>query len=76
MGRQGRDGGEVVTPDDARALGTVLVIDRKPYWYYRSGAPVCAAERAVVEADESWHASSLRRKVNHLLACLEVGAGA
>lgn len=41
-----------------------------------SGAPVCSEERAVVRADDSWRASSLRKKVDKLLACLKVGEGA
>ena len=39
------------------------------------GEPVCAAERAVVQADDSWRARSLRAKVDELLRCLAVGEG-
>ena len=38
-----------------------------------AGRPACADERAVVRADDSWRAASLRRKVERLLACLAVG---
>ena len=37
------------------------------------GVPVCEAERAVVAADDSWRAKTLRPKVDRLLACLEAG---
>ena len=36
-----------------------------------SGGPVCAAERAVAGADDSWLAKGLRPKVDALLRCLD-----
>ena len=38
-----------------------------------SGLPVCSDERAVLAADESWRASSVRAKARKLLDCLAVG---
>ena len=39
------------------------------------GTPVCAAERAVVQADDSWRAKTLRAKADRLLRCLAAGEG-
>ena len=59
--------------DEARAAVRRADAAEKKLRAVMGGVPVCEAERAVVRADDSWRAKSLRRKVDDLLACLERG---